>query len=282
MHKVERSELFRQRLREVIASSRLSQSAFAATIGIDRSTLSQLLTADIVRLPRAETLALLAEVHQISIDWLLGLTREGNLGTDLIPEPLSFEEYSASAASEQLGRWHAEASGYRVRYVPASLPDLLKTEEVIRHEYQGHGRFRSDQRLESSEWRLAQARRPLNEMEVCQSLQSLRGFARGEGIWASLALGARLRQIEHMLALADELYPRFRWFLFDGLDTFSVPFTVFGPLRAIVFAGRFYLVFNSTEYVRALSDQFDDLIRAAVVQPTDMMTFLEGLYPECR
>ena len=32
--------------------------------------------------------------------------------------------------------------------------------------------------------------------------------------------------------------PTFRWFLYDGLKRYSVPLTIFGPLRAPVFIGE--------------------------------------------
>ena len=47
-------EQFRERLETVIAESGMSRSAFAAEAGMDRSTLSQLLSAGNDRLPRAE------------------------------------------------------------------------------------------------------------------------------------------------------------------------------------------------------------------------------------
>ena len=47
-------EGFRRNLLEVIERSGLSRSAFAAKVGLDRSTLSQLLSPENVRLPRSE------------------------------------------------------------------------------------------------------------------------------------------------------------------------------------------------------------------------------------
>jgi hypothetical protein len=38
-----------------------------------------------------------------------------------------------------------------------------------------------------------------------------------------------------------------------------------------------YLVFNSTEHIRDLTRRFDNLIRAAVVQPPDVGALLETL-----
>ncbi len=75
---------FRARLADLIARSKLSQSAFAAKAGLDRSTLSQLLSGKNDRLPRAENIVAIAAAEHVSIDWLLGLTEEGRLGTDVL------------------------------------------------------------------------------------------------------------------------------------------------------------------------------------------------------
>ncbi len=69
---------FRKRLATLVERSGLNQSAFAARAGIDRSALSQLLSGASTRLPRSETLANIASIGGVTIDWLLGLTaREG-------------------------------------------------------------------------------------------------------------------------------------------------------------------------------------------------------------
>ena len=70
-------QAFRERLDEVIERSGVSRAAFAKRLGIDRSTLAQILSPANNRLPRAETLAAIAADQQISIDWLLGLSQEG-------------------------------------------------------------------------------------------------------------------------------------------------------------------------------------------------------------
>jgi len=70
----ERVTLFQERLQRVIQHSGLNRSSFATSIKVDRSTLSQLLSTENVRL-RADTVLSIAEVYQVSIDWLLGLTQ---------------------------------------------------------------------------------------------------------------------------------------------------------------------------------------------------------------
>ncbi|MHA1154154.1 MAG: helix-turn-helix domain-containing protein [Alphaproteobacteria bacterium] len=271
---------FRERLNEVIERSGLSRMAFAARAGLDRSTLSQLLSPGNQRLPRAETVAAIAAREQVSVDWLLGLSQEGQIGADILAPALEIESGAASPADVRLARWHEEAVGYKIRYVPATLPDLLKTEELIRYEYQEHGDRVPEARIEQAEERLAYSRLPETDMEVCSSIQSIEDFARGHGIWRGLSAESRAAQLNAMIVLLDELYPTFRWFLFDGLQRYSVPLTLFGPKRAAVYVGNMYLVFNSTEHIQVLTKHFDGLIRAAVVQPPDVIEVLEGLLRE--
>lgn len=275
MDRRETVEVFRRHLSEVIERSGLSRSAFAARIGLDRSTLSQLLSSENLRLPRAETIAAIAASEHVSVDWLLGLSQEGQIGTDVVGQELEIAPGASSPVDERLQRWHAEAAGYKIRYVPATLPDLLRSEEVIEFEYREQGSSVPQARVQQAEERLAYSRRPETDMEVCSSFQSVIEFARGEGIWRTLPAEVRRRQIVAMIKLLDELYPTFRWFLYDGLTHYCVPMTVFGPKRAAVYFGNMYFVFNATEHIRELTNHFDRLIRAAVVQPPDVGDFLK-------
>lgn len=270
-------EVFRERLSEVIERSGLNRTAFAEKVNLDRSTLSQLLSPSNDRLPRAETIAGIAECEQVSVDWLLGLSQEGQLRADVMAGVLQIEPGAASPADARLARWHADAAGYKIRYVPTTLPDLLKTQEVIRYEYQEYGVQVPLSRIEQAEERLAYSRLPETDMEVCSSVQSLEEFALGHGIWKHLPTASRVAQLKAMQTLLDELYPTLRWFLFDGLQRYSMPLTVFGPKRAALYVGNMYVVFNSTEHIRVLTRHFDDLIRASMVQPRDVFDFIGRL-----
>ena len=282
MDRLETVETFRDRLKEVIMRSGLSRSAFAAELGIDRSTLSQLLSSGNDRLPRAETIVAIAAREQVSIDWLLGLSQEGQLFTDFLSTALEIEDTSGSPLDERLVAWSAEAIGYKIRYVPSTLPDLLKISDIFRYEYQDYGTFARKVNIAQAESSLAHTRRPETDMETCSSLQSVEEFVLGHGIWKGLAPESRRRQLERMIELTDELYPTFRWFLFDGLESYSVPLTIYGPQRAMIYAGKMFLVFNSTEHIRELINHFDRLIRAAVVQPPDVPEFLRQLLPKTK
>lgn len=282
MQRRERVAIFRDRLSQVIERSGLSRSAFAARAGFDRSTLSQLLSETNDRLPRAETIAAIAEQQSVSLDWLLGLTQEDQLGTNIVAQSLEISTGASSPQDERLIRWHDEAVGTKVRYVPSTLPDHLKTQEIIAFEFEAPGGGVRDKQVDQAISKLAFIRKPETDTEACSSFQSVEAFVRGEGIWRELSEDARKAQLEHMIELVDELYPTFRWFLFNGLERYAPAYTVFGPKRATTYIGNFYFVFNSTEHIRALSRRFDDLIRAAVVQPNEVKDYLAKLRHELR
>lgn len=280
---MERSEWvarFRERLGEVLAREGVSRSAFAARIGLDRSTLSQLLSGGNARLPRAETIAAIAREAQVSTDWLLGLSQEGRAGEPLVAGTLEVEPGGASPMDERLRRWHAEAIGTKIRYVPTTLPDLLKSEATIEYEFRARDGEMPRVRRRQAQSKLAYTRLPETDMEACSGFQVVEALARGQGIWRDLPKQARMEQIARARELVDELYPTFRWFLYDGLERFSVPFTIFGPQRVAVYFGNMYFVFRGTEHIRIMTRHFDDLIRMAVMQPTDVGEYLERLYVE--
>jgi hypothetical protein len=276
----ERVDFFQDRLQQVISRSGLNRSAFASSISVDRSTLSQLLSPDNIRLPRADTIASIAEVHQISIDWLLGLTQQGSMGANILPEAFQVDDYSTTIF-DRLLEWHREASGYKIRYTPTTFPDLLKTEAVAEYEFNRYGSGKVDQSVRDNQLLLLQQRHPGSELETCTAIQSLHSFALGQGIWQGLGAAQRRAQLQRMIELTDELYPGFRWYLYDGKETYTASFTIFGPLRATLFLGHLYVVINSIDHIRKLIERFDDLIRIAIVHPHEIHKTLEGLIDEC-
>lgn len=279
MDKRETVDVFRQRLAELIARTGLSRSRFAASAGLDRSTLSQLLSESAVRLPRAETIAALAERHNVSVDWLLGLSQKDKVAAEIVPQ-LEIETGAGSPADQRLTRWREEAAGFKIRHVPTTIPDFLKTRAVIGYEYLRRPGPTTDEREEDAQSELAYSRRPETDIEVCSAYQMIEGFARGEGIWARFPAADRREQLERIARLSDELYPTFRWFLYDGLEHFSVPYTVFGPKRAAIYIGDMYFVFTSTAHIRELTRHFDSLIRHARIQPHDCAAYMDGLLGE--
>ena len=277
MDRREVSRLFRLRLTEMLAQSGLSRSALARRAGIDRSTLAQLLSDDMDRLPRADTVAAIATELRVSLDWLLGLSHVQRLGADILHESLQIAESSQTPVDQMLVRWFEEAAGYKMRYVPTTIPDIAKTEEVLHHEYRYFRTRGPDRAISASRDKLEQIRLPETDMEICISRQALEALASGGGIWRTLAAPVRQRQLDRLAEVVEELYPGLRMYLFDGLTHYSAPYTIFGRQRAALYVGQFYLVFNTTEHIAVLNRHFDDLIRAAVVQPVELASFLARL-----
>jgi transcriptional regulator with XRE-family HTH domain len=273
---------FQQRLREVLARSDMNQAEFAKAAGIDRSTLSQLLSAGADRLPRVESIVAIAKIGHVSRDWLLGLSQIDRTDGGVVGESLQIERDAPSPLDERLLRWHTEAAGYRIRHIPTTFPDMLKTDAVIEDEYGPNAALGPRRRIEITQARLNYLRQPETEIECCTPVQTLEALARGEDIWRTLPVAIRRAQIEQIIALCDELYPRFRLFLYDRKKLFSVPLTVFGPMRAAIYLGQTYFVFHSTDHIRALVRHFDQIVRGASVQPNEIMRFLQSLLTRSR
>lgn len=275
--RVERVRQFRARLLDAMERVGISRSALARQAGIDRSTLSQLLGTQGDRLPRAETVAAIAASLQVSLDWLLGLSETDRFGAGIVQQSLQIEPGDPDSAHERLIGWYEEAAGYKIRYHPTTLPDLLKTDSVIEYEYRYSATHSLEQVQSQRHQRLAYNRLPETEVEVCSTCEELEAFAFGHGIWGELDRQTRLDQLGRMRALSAELYPTFRWFLYSGRSRYCVPVTIFGRQRAAVYVGEMYFVFNTTDHILALIGQFDDLIRAAIVQPPDLPGFIDDL-----
>ncbi|MCU0789426.1 MAG: helix-turn-helix domain-containing protein [Nitratireductor sp.] len=267
---------FQERLRSLIDRRGESMAVFSRRCGVDRSALSQFLDPGATRLPRAETLCAIAGSQSVSVDWLLGLSQNENTIAE-VARAESIEVVEHGGGETRLAEWHREAVGYKIRYVPATLPDLLRTPAVLAYEFRGEDREYIDAKADQTQSQLAYTRRPETDMEVVMPRQRLESFAEGTGIWSGLSRAVRQGQLDHMARLLDELYPTFRLFLHDGLKAFSAPFTVFGPKRAAIYLGDMYLVTHSVEQIRELTTRFDHLIRIAEVGPDRAAAHVAGL-----
>jgi len=266
MDKRDVSRVFKDRLATLIERRGESVSAFARRCNLDRSALSQFLDDHVIRLPRAETLNAIALSENISVDWLLGLSQdEGNLGE--VVSMYNIEQRKSGSHDSALSEWQREAVGYKIRYSPSSLPDLLRTKAVTDYEFGKSKAAYADVKADISRQQLDYTRLPETDMEVVMPMQRLQNLADGSDIWRELARGARQAQIEQIAHLLDELYPTFRLFLYDGRIHYAAPFTVFGPKRAVVYLGDMYMVINAVEHIRDLTRRFDNMIRVADISP---------------
>ncbi|MEM7074262.1 MAG: helix-turn-helix transcriptional regulator [Pseudomonadota bacterium] len=268
--KRERADLFRKRLAQALSERGQSQSALARAVGVDRSTISQVLTGPGARLPNAQVVGECAAQLGVSADWLLGLTDRPETAADLIANALTITEAPRALVDEQIIAWHREAAGYKIRHVPAALPDMLKTHDMLVWEYAPHLGRSIAQAIGASQDRLAWMRATQSDYEIALPLYEMHSFISGEGYYKGLPPEARAGQITHLLDLCDQLYPRLRLYLFDARRLFSAPITIFGPKLAVLFVGRNYLAFRDTERVRALTAHFDNLVREASVSARDL------------
>lgn len=274
--KRDRATLFRSRLAEAMALRRTSQSALARATGADRSTISQLL-AEGTRLPNAQLAADCAQALGISADWLLGLTDRPEPLADLLATQLTMKEAPRALFDEAIFGWHQEAAGYKIRHVPATLPDMLKTRAMVEWEYRPQLGRTAEQAFGAFEDQLEWMRSARSDYEIALPLHELDSFATATGYYTDLPAEVRLGQIDRLQALADQLYPSLRIYLFDARRVFSAPVTVFGPLLAVVYLGRHYIAFRDTARVASISAHFDWLVREAALGARDFTSHLQQL-----
>ncbi|MEO1639577.1 MAG: helix-turn-helix transcriptional regulator [Pseudomonadota bacterium] len=277
MDKRERARLFRERLLAAMDSAQISQSALARAAGVDRSTLSQLIKDEGARLPNAQLVAAAAAVLGVSADWLIGLSNRPEQAEDLVASAISMTEAPRALVDEQIFAWHQEAAGYKIRHVPAGLPDMMKTNDVLRWEYAPSLGKTTEQAIGASNDRLNWMRQARSDYEIAVPLSEVAAFAAAEGYYSGISAQLRRDQLMQMRDLHAQLYPALRLHLFDQRKLYSAPITVFGPLLAVIYIGQNYLVFRDTERVDAITAHFDQLVRAASVSQRDITGYFNGL-----
>ncbi|MGB3148357.1 MAG: helix-turn-helix transcriptional regulator [Paracoccaceae bacterium] len=278
--KRDRARLFRERLGQAMADRGMSQSHLARTIGVDRSTISQLLTGAGARLPNAQVVAECAAALAISADWLLGLSERPEPLANLLAASLTITEAPRALIDEAIFDWHREAAGYKIRHVPATLPDMLKTTDLMRWEYEPQLGRSADQAIGASEDRLAWMRAARSDYEIAVPRHEIEAMARAEGYYHDLPRALRLQQLERLQSLCDQLYPTLRLYAYDARRVFSAPVTIFGPKLAVIYLGRNYVAFRDSARVEAISAHFDWLIREAELSARRMPDYLAALRTE--
>lgn len=255
----------------------VNQSALARTAGVNRSTVSQLLDAGACRLPNAQLVGDFASILGVSADWLLGLTDRPERPGDLIAAAMQVTDAQRTPTDDQIFEWYREASGHKIRHVPATLPDMLKTESFMRWEYSVSLGKTPDQAIATMQERLDWLRSGASDYETAIPLQELGALARGEGYYRGLDLKTRREQLDRLAQLAHDLYPSLRLFLFDARRVFSAPITLFGPYVGVIYVGRFYLAFRESARIASLAQHFDWLVREADIDGRNVAKHLSAL-----
>ncbi|TBX29277.1 helix-turn-helix domain-containing protein [Nioella sediminis] len=276
INKLDRAALFRTRLAEAMEQTGTSRAALARSAGVDRSTVTQLLSEADARMPGGHLVAACAETLSVSTDWLLGLSDRPEASADLLTATLT-EAERATSADDQIFAWHQEAAGYKIRHVPATLPDMLKTRAVMEWEYADTMNRSPGQAIAVAEARLDWMRASESDYEIALPLHEMRSFAEGTGYYMDLPAGVRREQIDWILSVHDQLYPTLRLFLYDAARVYSAPITIFGPKLAAIYLGRYYVAFRDRDRVRALTRHFDWLVREASHTARDLTPVLSDL-----
>ncbi|WP_293577199.1 helix-turn-helix transcriptional regulator [Phaeobacter sp.] len=280
MDKRLRAEQFRHRLNRALEQSGLSQSALARSIGVDRSTISQLLTDDGARLPNAHVVGACAAALGVSADWLLSLSERPENAADLVAASLSMSAAPRALVDERIFDWHQEAAGYKIRHAPAALPDMLKTRALLEWEYAPHLGRTADQAIGASQDRLAWMRQSPSDYEIAMPIYELDSFAKGVGYYDGLPKETRQEQLAQFEQLSRQLYPRLRIYLFDAKRLYSAPMTIFGPLLCVIYVGSHYMAFRDKERVETQTSHFDNLVREADISARDLPERLSALQAE--
>lgn len=274
MHKQDRAQQFRTRLALAMKQTGTSQSGLARSIQADRSTLSQALTDDGARLPSAHVIGACASVLGVSSDWLLGLSDRPESAADLLSASFEVSHAPRAHVDEQIFDWHREALGYKIRHVPATLPDMLKTDAMLEWEYGPHLGRTTQQAINASRDRLDWMRNGRSEYEIAMPLYEIDSFVRATGYYRGLPALIRVAQIDHLIALSRQLYPRLRIYQFDARRLYSAPITIFGPLLAVFYTGGHYMAFRDRERIDTFTSDFDVLVREAHRTARDFPDFL--------
>ncbi len=277
MDKRDRSSLFRERLTEAMERQKFSRSRLARETRVDRSTIGLLLKDDTPRLPNAQLAADAASALGVSADWLLGLTNRPERPGDIVAAAMALSPAERSSADAQLMGWHREAAGYKVRHVPATLPDILKSERMLDWEYSALRDQASAQAIDAMQEQRTWLRSGVSDYEIALPVHELRACAEGTAYYEGLDREIRHEQLRLIADSCHEMFPRLRLFLFDARQVFSAPVTVFGPNLAVVYVGQFYLAFREVQRVRSLTDHFDWLVREAVVDARNVADHIKTL-----
>lgn len=277
MDKRERALLFRHRLSEAMQLRGATQSSLARQVQVDRSTISQLLTRDTTRLPNAQVVAECASALGVSGDWLLGLSDLREQAAELLENSMQVSQAARTPIDDQIFEWHREAAGYKIRHVPTMLPDMLKTEAMLRWEYEPHLGRTTDQAIGASRDRLEWMRNSMSDYEIAMPLFVVHSFCEASGYYRDLPDDIRREQIAHLLQLHDQLYPSLRIVLFDARRLWSAGLTIFGPLLGALYLGQQYMVFRDRARVRSFTEHFDGLVREAYIGARDWPSYLQAL-----
>jgi hypothetical protein len=228
-------------------------------------------------LPNAQVVAEVAMALGVSSDWLLGLAEKPEPLDEALRRAVSLTDAPRALFDDTIFDWHRAAAGYKIRHVPATLPDMLKTRAVVEWEYRDTLGGTAVAAIAAFETQLALLRGARSDYEIALPLHEVQSFSEGSGYWEGLPALARAEQLDHLIRLTDELYPGLRLYFYDAHRVFSAPVTVFGPHLAVVYLGMSYISFRDPARIAQISGHFDWLVREAPLGARETAAHLRKL-----
>jgi transcriptional regulator with XRE-family HTH domain len=277
MAKRDRVDLFRSRLEGATSTVGMSKSELARATGVDRSTIGQLFKKDLTRLPNAQLAADIAGALGVSLDWLMGLSNRPERPAAILASAISVAQAERASSGAQILDWHRESAGSKIRHVPATLPEMLKTEDFIEWEYTTLSPEAVEQVKSEAKGRLDWVMSGEADYEIAMPMHEVTSLAQGSGYYEGLSAAQRQEQLRVIAQHAVDLYPRLRLFLFDAHALYSAPVTIFSNDLAILYVGQCYIALRERQRIMALTDHFDWLVRLCAVDAKDVSNVLGDL-----
>jgi len=277
MAKRDRVDLFRSRLEGATTTVGMSKSELARATGVDRSTIGQLFKKDLTRLPNAQLAADIAGALGVSLDWLMGLSNRPERPAAILASAISVAQAERASSGAQILDWHRESAGSKIRHVPATLPEMLKTEDFIEWEYTTLSPEAVEQVKSEAKGRLDWVMSGEADYEIAMPMHEVTSLAQGSGYYEGLSAAQRQEQLRVIAQHAVDLYPRLRLFLFDAHALYSAPVTIFSNDLAILYVGQCYIALRERQRIMALTEHFDWLVRLCAVGSRDVGNVLGGL-----
>ena len=107
------------------------------------------------------------------------------------------DPYPEPSQSRTRSGWSV-ARGATPSVVPAAMPDMLKTHDVLRWEYTPSLGRTIEQAIGASEDRLEWMRGARSDYEIALPLHELASFAAGTGYYEGLPVALRLAQLDRL------------------------------------------------------------------------------------
>lgn len=271
MKKRDLALIFSERLKLLLGTEKTGIANFIRNTAVDRSALSQFMDPDCLRLPRAETLRSIAECYGVSIDWLLGIENSPE-GRQQIASSIEIESEVQADGTTPLSHWHDQATGYKLRYVPSALPDMMNLTAGV-----SAAAVSSPVQAGTTEKILGFRKLSDMDLEIAMPIQTLEDLASQRGVWRGCSGELSKYQLLHMARICETTYPTLRLHLYDGAKRFSVPYMIFGKQRVAIYIGDAYLVISTPNQIKTFVRKFDTLVRETIVTPEKVHQTLTGL-----